>query len=319
MKVLVIGGTGHVGTYMVPRLVALGHEVVVMSRGTREPYQPHAAWASVTRIEIDREAEDATGTFAGKVRDLNADAVLDMVCFDLESAKQMVEALRGHIDHYVFTGSVWIHGHGVEVPTIEDQLRQPIGEYGIQKDAIDRYLASETKRTGFPAASLHPGHISGPGWVPVNPQGNFNPDVFTTLARGEELTVPNMGLETVHHVHADDVAQAFIKTLERWNLANGQGFNIMAEKAITIRGFAEAMARWFGTEANLKYLPMDEWVESMDDEYDIEKTISHVGRSPNCSIDKAKTLLGYQPRYSPLQAVQEAVTWLIQEGIVKTS
>ncbi|MBN4064989.1 NAD(P)-dependent oxidoreductase, partial [Dehalococcoides mccartyi] len=93
-------------------------------------------------------------------------------------------------------------------------------------------------------------------------------------------------------------------------------FNIMAEKAITIRGFAEAMARWFGREANLKYLPMDEWVESMDNEYDIEKTISHVSRSPNCSIEKAKTLLGYQPRYSPLQAVQEAVTWHIQQGIV---
>ncbi|MCA9890882.1 MAG: NAD-dependent epimerase/dehydratase family protein, partial [Anaerolineae bacterium] len=33
MKVVVIGGTGHVGTYLVPRLVEAGHEVVCISRG----------------------------------------------------------------------------------------------------------------------------------------------------------------------------------------------------------------------------------------------------------------------------------------------
>ena len=43
MRVVVIGGTGHVGTYMVPRLVEQGFEVVVISRQEREPYQPHGA------------------------------------------------------------------------------------------------------------------------------------------------------------------------------------------------------------------------------------------------------------------------------------
>ncbi|GAG65857.1 unnamed protein product, partial [marine sediment metagenome] len=63
----------------------------------------------------------------------------------------------------------------------------------------------------FPATVLHPGHIVGEGWAPLNPAGHFNPEVFTKLARGRELVLPNLGLETVHHVHADDVAQVFIK------------------------------------------------------------------------------------------------------------
>jgi uncharacterized protein YbjT (DUF2867 family) len=43
MRVVVIGGTGHVGTYLVPHLVEAGYDVICISRGWRDPYQPHAA------------------------------------------------------------------------------------------------------------------------------------------------------------------------------------------------------------------------------------------------------------------------------------
>ena len=39
MRVAVIGGTGHIGTYLVPRLVEAGHQVVSISRSLREPYR----------------------------------------------------------------------------------------------------------------------------------------------------------------------------------------------------------------------------------------------------------------------------------------
>ena len=58
----------------------------------------------------------------------------------------------------------------------------------------------------------------------MNPAGNFNPDVFGRLACGEELALPNLGMETVHHVHADDVAQAFERALFNWNAAVGRAF-----------------------------------------------------------------------------------------------
>ena len=318
MRVVIIGGTGHVGTYLVPRLIEAGHDVTCLSRGNREPYQPHSAWNSVRRVTADREAEDDAGTFAGRVRDLKPDAVIDLVCFKLDSARQLVEALRDRVQHYLFCGSVWMHGYGVEVPTVEDQLRQPLEEYGIQKDSIDRYLAAQSRRRGFPATSLHPGHIVGPGWNPVNPQGNFNPEVFAILARGEVLTIPNAGLETVHHVHADDVAQAFMRAMGRWSAANGEGFHVVSPRAITLRGYAEAMGRWFGKPARLRFEPFETWAASGPDEADVQQTASHLAHSPNCSFDKARSLLGYSPRYSSLQAVQEAVTWLIQQGIVES-
>ena len=46
-------------------------------------------------------------------------------------------------------------------------------------------------------------------------------------------------------------------------------------------------------------------------------TWEHICRSPNSSIDKARRLLGYEPRYTSLEAVYESVTWLIEHGVVE--
>lgn len=111
MRVAVIGGSGHVGTFLVPRLVEAGHEVVSVSRGRRDPYQAHPAWRSVEQVTLDREAEEAEGTFGERVLALEPDAVVDMICFSPESAEQLVEALRGRIRHLLHCGTIWVHGH----------------------------------------------------------------------------------------------------------------------------------------------------------------------------------------------------------------
>lgn len=90
-----------------------------------------------------------------------------------------------------------------------------IDDYGVNKAKIERWLLQQARRDGFPATSFRPGHIVGEGWVPINPQANANPDVFSQMARGEELVLPNLGLEMVHHVHADDVAQWIIRAIEQ--------------------------------------------------------------------------------------------------------
>ena len=316
MRIVVIGGSGHVGTYLIPRLVEAGHEVIVVTRGQRSAYTPHAAWNSVQRVTIDREEEEARGEFGMRIRALAPDVVIDMICFTLPSAQQLVEALRGHVQHFLHCGTIWVHGYAVETPTTEAAPRRPFGEYGTQKAEIEAYLLREARQNGFPATVLHPGHIVGPGWAPLNPAGHFNPAVFETLARGETLTLPNFGLETVHHVHADDVAQAFAQAINHWGAAVGESFHVVSPAALTLRGYAEQMAAWFGQPTQLDYLSWDQWRETASEE-EAQQTWEHIARSPNCSIAKAQRLIDYQPRYSSLQAVQEAVTWLIGQGQVR--
>jgi nucleoside-diphosphate-sugar epimerase len=158
--------------------------------------------------QVSLIAPDRAGTFGQRVRDLRPDVVIDMICFTEASARQLVEALKGAVQHLLHCGTIWVHGPTISAPLTEEQPRRPFGEYGIQKAAIEAYLLDESRRNGFPATILHPGHIVGPGWLPINPAGHLNPQVFVALAHGEELALPNFGMETLHHVHADDVAQS---------------------------------------------------------------------------------------------------------------
>ena len=316
MRVVVIGGTGHIGTYLVPRLVAAGHDVIVASRGQRAPYRPDDAWRAVERVAIDRTAEEAAGSFGARVAALRPDAVVDLICFTVDSARQLVDALRERGALLLHCGTIWVHGHSTVVPTVEEQPRHPFGDYGIRKAAIEAYLLDETRRGGARATVLHPGHLVGPGWAPLNPAGHFDPDVFTRLAHGRPLLLPNLGMETVHHVHADDVAQAFERALACAERAVGESFHVVSPAALTLRGYAEAMAAHFGRPPLLRFLPWDEWCRTVG-EAEARATWDHVAHSPNCSIAKARERLGYAPRYGSVAAVIEAVASLVSAGLVR--
>ena len=220
MRIVVIGGSGHVGSFLVPRLVRAGHEVVNLTRGTRAPYVDDEAWSEVEQIQVDRAAEDAAGTFGQRVAALEADVVVDMICFTPESAVALVEALRGHSGHLVHCGTIWRYGVSLKQPMREDDTSPPFGDYGTQKAAIAELLAAETRSGGLVTTVLQPGHISGPGWPPIGPLGNLDPDIWYALSAGQEIAVPGLGAELMHHVHADDVAQAFQLAIEQRDAAS---------------------------------------------------------------------------------------------------
>lgn len=160
MRVVVIGGSGHIGTYLVPMLVERNHEVINVSRGERKAYLPHAAWNEVQAITADREAEDTAGTFGTRIRDLKPDVVIDLICFTEASAKQITEALRGNVQHFLHCGTIWIYGHSVQVPAKEDQARRPLVNMASRKQplklicSIRRIVMASRRQSFMPGTSL---------------------------------------------------------------------------------------------------------------------------------------------------------------------
>ena len=307
-RVVVIGATGHIGTYLVPRLVDGGHEVIAVSRGGREPYHRNPQWNAVTRVTADRAAEDAAGRFGARIAALRPDVVIDLICFTALSAGQLVDALRPSRPLLVHCGTIWVHGPALRVPVTEDEPRTAYGEYGTGKAEIEALLHRETLAGGVPAVILHPGHISGPGWHVITPAGNLDPAVWTHLATGQPLALPDRGLGVLHHVHADDVAQAFELALSR-PAAIGASFHVVAGQAMTLRGLAAGVARWFGREPVLDLVDWPEF-ERRAGPGPAGTTREHTDRSITASIDRARQVLGYAPRYSSLDALHEALTWL---------
>jgi nucleoside-diphosphate-sugar epimerase len=301
MRVVVIGGTGHIGTYLVPSLVRAGHDVVVISRGSRRAYVDDPVWREVDRVACDRAAAEKDGTFGSLVAGLRPDAVVDLMCFTPAQAEHLVEALEGQ--HLIHTGSVWSYGASTLVPTGEGAPKKPYGEYGVSKLAIEQYLMGQSR---VRASVVHPGHISGPGWMPIGPAGNLDPGVLDSLRTDGSCLLPDRGGETVHHVHAEDVASLHQACLEQPDVAVGESFNSVCTQALTLRGYAELVARHFGHEPRLEFVPWTEFASRVGPE-EAAQTMEHIGRAPLFSMDKARDLLGFVPRRSVTDTVLEAI------------
>ena len=317
MKAVVIGGSGHIGTYLVPRLIKAGYVTVNVSRGQSKPYNLDDAWREVEAVVLDREKE-AQGEFEKKIAAINADVVIDLINFTVEDTKRMVSALRDtRVSHYLFCSSIWAHGRATTLPMLEDQQKFPLDEYGEQKYRCEMYLHDLYRREGFPETVIMPGQISGPGWKIINPVGNLDLRVFDAIRRGDEIALPNFGMETLHHVHADDVAQVFMNCITHPNQALGESFHAVSTESITLYGYAQALYKWFGKEAKINLLPWDEWCKHMNNKELSDHSYYHIARSGTFSIEKAKRLVKYQPRYTVLEAIEVSIRSMIEKGFIK--
>jgi nucleoside-diphosphate-sugar epimerase len=89
---------------------------VNVSRGSARPYRTHHAWDVIENVAIDRAEEEKAGTFGARIAELNGDIVVDMIAFDLASTKQVVEAIREKVEHYIFCSTIWVYGGLTIVP-----------------------------------------------------------------------------------------------------------------------------------------------------------------------------------------------------------
>ncbi len=150
--------------------------------------------------------------------------------------------------------------------------------------------------------------------MPIDPQGSRDGvGVYQRLSRGQIVHLPDLGLATLHHVHADDVAQLFQLSLEQRGQAIGQSFSAVAPYAMSLLGCCRFVATLFGRDAVIEFVSLSELRAIVgDDSFAIIE--SHVLHSPCSSIAKGQRLLGYQPRYTTEQIFRECIEHLQETG-----
>jgi hypothetical protein len=82
---------------------------------------------------------------------------------------------------------------------------------------------------------------------------------------------------------------------------------------MTQRGLAAGVARWFGREPVLDFVGWDEFARRAG-QGPAEVTREHTFRGIAASIARAREVLGYAPRYTSLDALHEALAWLVANG-----
>ena len=312
MKVLVIGGTGHIGSYLVPRLIRSGFDVTATARSPEPKYAVSAmGWDKVEWLLCDRRAEERDGTWIERMRGVEVDAVVDLIAYSKEQNDTMVEAFKGRVSHFINCGSIWAYGPSLRVPHLEHYPRNPQSDYGKNKTVIENDLMALWSKGDLPATVIHPGHISGRRWMPIDPQGAIaGTDIYKDLATGEEVDLVERGSVPMHHVHGDDVAQVFEQALLRPADSIGQVFSAVAPYALTMNGCATTVARIFGMEPNLKYCSL----EDLKDHPSYNCIKGHVEESVVASSEKAERLLGYRPRYTTEDIYAECVEHMLETG-----
>ena len=310
VRVVVIGGTGHIGTYLIPRLVSEGYEVISISRMIRKSYIENAAWKQVRQLSMDRIRLEKHNIFGIRIAELKPDIIIDLICFKLQSAEQLVVALKGKVKHFLHCGTIWTYGNCNGILCDETSTKVPLTAYGKQKVKIEDYLLKMHHEENFPVTILHPGHIVGKGWPPINPAGNLNHQLLINIIEGVKIHLPANGHAMLHHIHSDDLAQAFVQAIKNSHLSVGESYNITSDQALSLVQFADGLAKKFGLHAKIDLLSWEAWVKTAS-KIEIKVTKLHLDHNSNCSNGKAKAHLNFVPNYCGIQAVAESIKYYL--------
>jgi nucleoside-diphosphate-sugar epimerase len=310
---MVIGASGHIGSYLVPELRKQGHEVVAVSRGRHSGYRGEARPDDgIRELAVDR---DTLCRDVAMLRELRLDAVCDTQAFNRADAELLCAPFLDTDTHIVAVGSNWCIGYKMFVPVTEEHPRTETGEYGRGKAEVEAYLTGLSAAGKLRGTVVHPGHVTGQGWLPVNPQGNFERDVYRKIIGGEAVLLPDDGMATLQHVHAADLAALICRCLARPEQSTGEAFFATAPEALTLRGYAELLYANFGQKPNLLHVDWPTFAAAVGPEV-AACSEEHLRHSPVCSMAKAKRLLDFEPAYHAIDAVMDALVWQIDHSLL---
>ena len=262
MRVLVTGGAGFIGSNVVERLMAQGHQPVVLdnlSSGFRENLVPGVPFmAGDVR---DRDAVEQAIAGCGVVLHLAASVgntrSIEHPVTDSEinvlGTLTVLEAARAHgIGRIVFSSSAGIFGELKTLPIAEDHPQDPDSPYGVSKLAAEKHCLAYNKLYGTNNVCLRYFNVYGPHQR-YDAYGNVIPIFANRILKGQPLMIYGDGEQTRDFVNVADVAAANVQAALSPDAAGV--FNIGSGTRVTINALARMIQNAAGREVGVKYTP----------------------------------------------------------------
>jgi len=257
MRCLVTGGSGFLGSHLVGRLVAGGHEVVVFDR--------HAAQLPVTAQFITADLADRD-TLGDALR--NIESVLHLACTTVPSSSEAdrirdVETnvittihlldlcVEMGVRKFVFSSSGGtVYGIPKQLPISETHPADPITSHGVMKLAIEKFLHVYHQQYGLDYVILRTSNMYGERQNTSRPQGVVGA-FLKSLCLGLPITIWGDGSVVRDFVYAGDVAEAFLRSLA----VSNRIFNIGSGRGVLVRDLLQLMPEVTGIEPQVQYRP----------------------------------------------------------------
>lgn len=250
MAVLVTGGTGWIGSYVVRALARREHEVVTFD-STR------GAWR-VQDLPRVRVVRGDILDFPGLYETLKCHRVTQVVHLaailkaesqrnprllqkvNCEGTVNVLEAARlAGIARVVFGSSTVVYGHTTREPVDEEHPTCPIDMYGATKVLAETFLREYRRLHGLDFASIRFAHVYGP----FREKGtSVWKDLFEYPARGEPYSLPAGGDHQLNWSYVEDCATAVVAACEASSLES-RCFNVCEGVRHTPREIAQLISR----------------------------------------------------------------------------
>jgi nucleoside-diphosphate-sugar epimerase len=311
MKILVTGGLGLIGHNVVSRLENQNHEVVITD--TRTNYgiidQDELNYLITERrkkIRTDRVYHiDITNTdsFDWLVEQHKPQIIIHMASFPRQKvvnanpawgARVMMEGMinicesakRHGVERVVYISSSMVYGD-FEDDVLEDDACNPQGQYGIMKLAGEAIVKDYHRRGAFDYAIVRPSAVYGPLDVEDRVVAKF----MLTAMRGGTLRV-NGASETLDFTYVDDAADGIVAAATRI-MARNNTYNITKSHSVSLLEAAERIVAMVGQGT----------IECRDRDLDFPSRGA-------LNIDRARTILGYDPKVDVDEGFQRYYEWL---------
>ena len=314
-KILVTGGAGFIGSNLCEELLERGDKVLCLDNfatGHRHNIEPFITNPNFTLIEGDiRDLETcnkackgvdyvlhqaALGSVPRSIgdpitsNDVNVSGFLNM----------LVAARDAGVKRFMYAASSSTYGDSKSLPKVEDVIGKPLSPYAITKYVNELYADVFGKTYGMELIGLRYFNVFGRRQDPNGAYAAVIPLFVKKFINHEAPNINGDGEYSRDFTYIKNVVQMNMRAMESTNPeAVNQVYNTAYGERTTLNQLVEAIKEYLG-------------------EFDPEILKIEATHGPNragdiphslANVDKAKSLLGYDPKYSMREGLKEAIEW----------
>jgi len=292
-KCLVTGGAGFIGSHIVDKLIALGHDVVVVDNlmlGDKNFVNPQANFHKEDIRNLDKMKTLCEGV--NVIFHLAADPRLPISIEDPVSTHEInvsgtlniLEAARlSGVKKIVFSSTGAVYEDQGELPIAETHSIRPKSPYGLHKRIGEQYMMLYVDLFGLETVSLRYFNVFGPRKTVNGGYPMVIPIFLQQKKENKKLTVVGDGEQTRDYVYVSDVVEANIIAWQS-DVSHGETINIGFGQQTSVNKIAELIGR------DVEYIP-ERKGEMRFVEADNTKAKKLLGWEPTVTIEDGLEIL----------------------------
>jgi UDP-glucose 4-epimerase len=302
--VLVTGGLGYIGAYVVRDLLERGWRVRVLDNRYRCDPDTAEEIAALPGVEVIEGDIRYAHSVEGAVRGVEAIAHLAAVCMNksiadptesldvnLMGTQNVLDAAaRASVRRVVYASSASVYGNPVTLPMREDDALAPITPYCTAKLAGEHMLRFYGSRSKMSWLALRFFNVYGPG----QPTDAYYTSVVLTflnrIARGDAPVIDGKGDQSMDFVHVLDVARSVGMALD--SSATGEVLNVGTGTQTSIAQLADLLVESLGSDVTPVYRPREVLVTQRE-----------------ASIERIQEVLDWRPTVDIREGIRGVVDW----------